>query len=171
MPGPLPPSQAAPQPPDIAQPSTVPENAPVTAATPPAANLPPGATSEPAVPLAEKIIGAGIAVAPNLMGVTQIDPWLTGWSGLINIALDKLKNERWFPEGWTPYVLIAAALLIGFGVYKILGSEQAQVALGKGAWIATTAHANWVGGKRLGIFTPTAAENRFPGVAAVMGRA
>lgn len=144
----------------------------MTSTTPTAANLPPSATSEPAVPLAEKIIGAGLAVAPNLATLTQAgDPWLVGWSGVLNIALEKLKNERWFPEAWTPYVLIAAALLIGFGVYKLLGSEQAQVALGKGAWIATQAHTNWVGGKRLGAFAPTAVDNKFPGLAAVLGKA
>jgi hypothetical protein len=140
---------------------TPPEMATTTPANAaPTLNLPPGATSEPAVPIAEKIIGAGIALVPNGASVSNIDPWLAGFSGILCILLDKLKQEKWFPEGWTPYVMVLAALAIGWGVYHLLAAQDAAASLGKGSWIATQSHANWIGGKRLGLLTPTAPENR-----------
>jgi hypothetical protein len=107
------------------------------------------------------VIGGALLAAPNLLSINQVDPWLTGWALTINVALDKLKNEPWFPESWTPIILIIVGIGICWVIYAILSQEEAKVALGKGAWLVGQAHGNWVGGKRLGAFAPTAPEKRF----------
>lgn len=132
-------------------------------AAPPAVNLPPGATAEPAYPLAEKIIGAGLSAAPNLATMTPgvSDPWLIGWSLALNAGLDWLKNRKHFPEALTPVVMIIGGIVIGWVIYQVVGGDTLQVGLSKGAWIVGQCHTNWVGGKRLGAFAPTSPEKRF----------
>lgn len=134
---------------------------PVAPTVPPAANLPPGATSEPPIPIAEKVIGAGITATPNMASIASGDPWLVGWSGLINVGLDHLKQCKRFPERLTPFLMIAVSLFVGWLVYDHLAHVEPAVAWGKGAWIATQAHLNWTGGKRLGILAPTDPANKF----------
>lgn len=126
-------------------------------------NLPAGATSEPAISITEKIIGAAVTLTPNAMSyATNQDPFLLAWGGVLNVFLDKLKREKWFPETITPYVMIILGLGLGYLLYVVLNnSTDITTGLGKGAWIVTQTHTNWIGGKRLGAFSSTTADERF----------